>query len=59
MTFVPNHAYLRPRPVEVPPGEAFVSPTTTVHVARDPHGREVGYLIEDGVGAQHPRGVDR
>lgn len=53
MTFIPNSKYRRPAPIEVPLGEPVVIPARTVHVARDRFGRELGYVVEDGVGTQH------
>ncbi|MDR6866794.1 mannose-6-phosphate isomerase-like protein (cupin superfamily) [Microbacterium resistens] len=56
MTFIPNHKYRRPTPVEVPPGQSITIPATTLHVAHDQRGREVGYVIEPDVGTQHYAG---
>lgn len=53
MILVPRGTYNAPTPIEVPPGEPLVISATTVRVARDDRGREVGYFVEAGVGTQH------
>lgn len=59
MLFIPRGAYRAPMPIEVRSGEPLVIPATTIHVAQDERGREVGYVVEAGVGTQHSHEVAR
>ncbi|MEV8172161.1 hypothetical protein [Microbacterium sp. NPDC077486] len=56
MTFIPSSKYSLPAPVKVPLGEPVVIAARTLHVARDRFGRELGYIVEDGIATQ-PSGV--
>ncbi|MFB7251726.1 hypothetical protein [Microbacterium sp. NPDC056234] len=49
MIFTPNGNYRRPAPIEVPPGEPLTIPSTTITVAHDARGFEVGYFAKPGV----------
>lgn len=50
--FFPRGTYQSPAPVVVAPGEPLTICSSTVHVISDSRGRELGRLVEAGVGTQ-------
>lgn len=48
--FFPHGTYNSPAPAVAAPGEALTITASTVHVIHDTRGRELGYLVEAGVG---------
>lgn len=47
------------RHVDVPPGQPFTIEPRTIRCITDKRGFGLGYVVERGVGAQHPCGIDR
>lgn len=47
------------RHVDVPPGESVTIEPRTIRYVTDERGFGLGYVVERGLGAQHPGGIDR
>lgn len=57
--FFPRGTYQSPAPLVAAPGAPLTIPASTVHVVNDARGRELGYLVEDGIGSRAPLGGTR
>lgn len=57
--FFPLGTYQSPEPIVAAPGEPLTIRASTLHVISDSRGHERGYLVEDGVGTQHPNEATR